>query len=254
MLILLLFKTALSIRSSQYAFGPLVCFVTALLRRPTINQSTATVSPPPSSLCSLTGLCPPYRSQQLNAFHNKQPSASATMRYTSLILALSATALSVAIPHPAAAPKANAEAAPAPVAIPSLSDGHQVTNPSFDPNANFDLDALYQKGAGMAAKEDYPAPAIAGNSVGGSYGLSNSQASNGAGMKSDMDEIERMLGGQNGNGMQKRDVGYGEDDGVDLGLDDGGEQDLEKRATLTSYLLYCLRFPKKCRAVKVKGR
>lgn len=178
------------------------------------------------------------------------------MRYTRVILALSATALSAAIPQPIANAAPYAEAAPAPIAIPSMSDGHQVTNPSFEASANFDLDALNAKGAGIAAEDDsYP---VAGHSVGGNDGNAgaNMGSSGQPSMKQDLDEIERMFGG---NGVQKRDVSEGGDDGVTLAYDDGGEQDLgkrelEKRATLSAYLIYCLQHPKKCRAVKVKGR
>lgn len=148
------------------------------------------------------------------------------MQLTLLTLGLYASTLTTAIP--VGLNKAGGiAAAPAAPATGLSSDGHQITNPSFDGAANFDLDALASSGQGMTvgaqaagAKAVAAAPATAA-------------MDDDASLAAEVQSIEKLFG--------KRDV------------DEEGEEELEKRdpATLTAYLIYCLKHPKLCRAVKV---
>lgn len=138
-------------------------------------------------------------------------STNSTMKITLLTLGLCATTFAAAIPSPILGLGSGA-----------TSDGHQITNPAFDSKANMNLDANVNaapQGQGLGAAT--PAPATAA-------GLSTESADH-ASLTAEVADIEKLFG--------KRDV--------DLAL--------EKRepATLTAYLIYCLKNPKKCRAVKV---
>jgi len=141
------------------------------------------------------------------------------MQLTLLTLGLCATtALSAAIPAPLIS-GANAL---------THSDGHQITNPSFDPTANFDLNAMHANGQGMA---------VSGNSgAGAGHAAGAATDDDGASIAAEVASIEKLFG--------KREVGE------EIGE---GEEGLEKRdpATLTAYLIYCLKHPKLCRTVRV---
>ena len=165
------------------------------------------------------------------------------MQLTLLTLGLAAT-LTSAIPIGINRAGVNPAAA-APAAAPAQglsSDGHQITNPAFDGAANFDLDALNAQSQGMTVGDKALAAAPAAPAA----NVANAALDDDASLAAEVSSIEKLWG--------KRDV-Y--DDGE---VDEQGEMDvselegdLEKRdpATLTAYLIYCLKHPKQCRAVKV---
>ena len=149
------------------------------------------------------------------------------MKVTLLTVGLCATTFAAAIPSPILGLGNTA----------STSDGHQITNPSFDHSANMDLDAVGAgsnpasntnlNGLGAISAAPTPAAAAAAPATTGLTAGMDDDAS----LAAEVANIEKLFQGQ------KRDL----------------EQDLEKRdpATLTAYLIYCLKHPKLCRAVKV---
>lgn len=147
------------------------------------------------------------------------------MQLTLLTLALGATTLAAAIPFPGpVAPSAAGAAVRSPPIGGSMgagmSDGHAITNPAFDPSANLDLDA--------AAAQAPPAAKGAA--------MANVLEDDNEGLEGEVDSIGRLFG------KRSEDLEEGEEEGG-----------LEKRdpATLTAYIIYCLKHPKLCRKVKV---
>ena len=150
------------------------------------------------------------------------------MQLTLLTLGLCATtALSAAIPFNM--PGANA----------LHSDGHQISNPSFDGTANFDLNNMHAKGQSTGVSEG-PSGLGATSGLGGSgsgLGAGHAASDDGADIAAEVASIEKLFG--------KREVGEESEEGED------GELEKRDPATLTAYLIYCLKHPKLCRTVKV---